>query len=116
MKGNNLVYSTDQGKHCSECAKPIKACVCSTAGTNAVTDGVVRVLRETKGRKGKGVTLVHGVSLDSGGLKKLAKTLKTQCGVGGAVKANVIELQTADREKVKKLLEQAGYVVKIAGG
>jgi len=46
----------------------------------------------------------------------LAKKLKSGCGVGGTVKSGVIELQMADREKIKLLLEAAGFTVKIAGG
>jgi len=86
------------------------------AAEAAAGDGVVRLHRETKGRKGKGVTLVKGVVLAEAELKKLAKVLKAGCGVGGSVKDGVIELQTADREKVKGLLEGKGFVVKVAGG
>ncbi|MGI9325872.1 MAG: translation initiation factor [Pseudomonadales bacterium] len=76
----------------------------------------MRLHQETKGRKGKGVTLVQGLMLAEQALSALAKRLKSGCGVGGTVKANVIELQTADREKIKALLEAEGYVVKLAGG
>lgn len=79
-------------------------------------DGIVRLHRETKGRSGKGVTLVKGLTLPEVQMQKLAKTLKSGCGVGGTVKAGVIELQTAEREKIKALLEGAGFKVKIAGG
>ncbi len=80
------------------------------------TDGVVRLHRQTKGRKGGGVTLVQGLVEPPEQLKQLAKWLKSQCGVGGAVKAGVIELQTADRQRIAQLLQTKGYQVKIAGG
>jgi translation initiation factor 1 len=79
-------------------------------------DGIVRLHRETKGRKGKGVTVIKGLALAESDLATLAKTLKSRCGVGGSVNAGIIELQTADREKIKSLLEAQGYTVKIAGG
>jgi len=91
-------------------------CSCKTAGGLSSGDGTIRLFRETKGRKGKGVTLIKGLTITSDELAKLAKTLKSSCGVGGAIKAGVIELQIVDREKVKLLLERAGYSVKIAGG
>jgi translation initiation factor 1 len=79
-------------------------------------DGIVRLARETKGRKGAGVTLVTGLPLADPELAKLAKTLKSRCGVGGAVKDGVIELQGDQRTKLKPLLEADGYRVKLAGG
>lgn len=79
-------------------------------------DGIVRLHRETKGRKGAGVTLVKGLALPEDELKKLAKLLKSRCGVGGAVKNGVIELQTGQREQVQELLEGLGHRVKLAGG
>ena len=79
-------------------------------------DGVVRLRRQTKGRKGAGVTLVQGVVGSADELKQVAKWLKSQCGVGGSVKEGVIELQSADRERIAELLITKGYKVKIAGG
>ncbi|MEZ5599394.1 MAG: stress response translation initiation inhibitor YciH [Pseudomonadales bacterium] len=94
------------------------ACVCAKKHpvVAAAGDGIVRLHRETKGRKGAGVTLVRGLPGDEALLKDLAKRLKAACGVGGAVKEGVIELQGEQRQKIKPLLEAAGYVVKIAGG
>src|SRR6266852_6284910 len=48
---------------------------------------VVRLGRETKGRRGKGVTTVSDLPLDEAGLLELAATLKQQCGTGGTVRA-----------------------------
>lgn len=79
-------------------------------------DGVIRLRRQTKGRKGAGVTLVQGLVGGADELKALAKWLKSQLGVGGAVKAGVIELQSADRERIAELLRGKGHQVKIAGG
>ena len=79
-------------------------------------DGVVRLHRQTKGRKGAGVTLVQGLVGSPDELKRIAKWLKSQLGVGGAVKDGVIELQSADRERIAQLLAGKDYKVKIAGG
>jgi translation initiation factor 1 len=102
----NLVYSTDGGK--VEKAKPKQN---TPAG-----DGIVRLHRETKGRKGKGVTLIKGLKLDEKALKVLAKEIKKRTGTGGSVKDFVIEIQGDQREIIKILLEQKNYTVKLAGG
>jgi len=76
----------------------------------------VRLHRETKGRGGKAVTLIKGLPLAGEELKSLAGQLKRKCGVGGAMKDNIIEIQGDQREFLKGELEKLGYTVKIAGG
>jgi translation initiation factor 1 len=73
-------------------------------------------MRETKGRKGKGVSLVVGLPLDSTGLKKMARQLKQKCGSGGTVKDGVIEIQGDHRDTLMNVLVKLGYTVKRAGG
>ncbi len=79
-------------------------------------DGVVRVGRETKGRKGAGVTMITGIPSHPEGLEKLAKQFKQQCGTGGTVKNGVIEIQGDHRDLLVKELSALGYTVKKAGG
>ena len=76
----------------------------------------MRVHRETKGRKGVGVTVVSGLPLADVQLKSLAKRLKARCGVGGSVKNGAIELQGDQRQIVREELAAQGYAVKLAGG
>ena len=106
-KNSKLVYSTDTGR--------IKETE-QTSVIDSNDDGIVRLKRETKGRKGKGVTLVTGTGLEAKALKDLAKTLKQKCGVGGSINQGVIEIQTDNREQLKTILESKGFTVKIAGG
>lgn len=106
-----LVYCTEHGKMCPACAKPMPACVCGQ--TQAVTgDGTIRVRLETKGRKGKGVTLITGVPLASAELAQLGKQLKQQCGSGGTVKEGVIEIQGDHCESLAEALKKLGWNVK----
>jgi translation initiation factor 1 len=79
-------------------------------------DGVVRVGRETKGRKGAGVTVITGIPTHPEGLKQIAKELKQKCGTGGTVKNGVIEIQGDLRDMLVKELSARGYTVKKAGG
>jgi len=76
----------------------------------------VRVMRDSKGRGGKSVSVITGLSLDKEALKKLGKTLKAQLGTGGAIKEGNIEIQGDHREKLIELLDKQGIQAKIAGG
>jgi translation initiation factor 1 len=80
------------------------------------SDGVVRVGRETKGRKGKGMTLVSGVPLPPEELKLLSQELKKKCGSGGTLKDGVIEIQGDHRDALIELLKARGWTVKRSGG
>ena len=111
------VYSDQAGRLCPQCGEPLKQCRCrGTGATKAPGDGIVRLHRETKGRKGKGVTLVSGIELPEKDLKELAKRLKQKCGTGGTLKNGIIEIQGDHRDLLLKLLEDQGWTVKKAGG
>ena len=114
--GSRLVYSTDGGRLCPQCQRPQADCVCGADRPAALGDGIVRLLRQTKGRGGKAVTVVQGLPLEGTALKSLARELKKKCGVGGAVKGADIEIQGDCRETLQQELESRGYRVKIAGG
>ena len=111
-----LVYSTDSGRMCPACRQPVASCQCSSARPQPASDGIVRVSRETKGRAGKGVTLVKGLLLDDVELQALGKQLKAACGSGGTVKDGVIEVQGEHCERIMALLQAQGHKVKRAGG
>ena len=117
MKNNNLVYSTDHGQMCPGCNQPKDKCICKSQSQLIPTsDGIVRIARQTKGRKGKGVSIITGIPLPEAELKAVATTLKTKCGTGGTCKNGTIEIQGDNREKLKTELEKMGYKVKLAGG
>ncbi|HKK22662.1 MAG TPA: translation initiation factor Sui1 [Pseudohaliea sp.] len=111
-----IVYRTDSGRGCPDCGQPVPSCRCGQAPAPMAGDGIVRLRRERKGRGGKAVTVVDGVPLPPAALKALARRLKQRCGVGGAVKDGLIEIQGDQREVLKSLLEGEGFTVKIAGG
>jgi len=123
MKNNpgssTLVYSTEAGgRMCPGCGAPVAQCRCKELAKARApsTDGIVRVSHETKGRKGKGVTVVKGLALDAAALAALGKQLKAACGSGGTVKDGTIEIQGDHRELVIAALSKQGHTVKRAGG
>ena len=111
-----LVYSTEHGAMCPQCGHPKKQCACSQRKSLPKGDGIVRVSRETKGRKGKDVTIISGLPLDEAAIQTLAKQLKQRCGSGGTVKDGVIEIQGDHRSLLMTELTAQGYRVKQAGG
>lgn len=72
----------------------------------------LRVVTDTKQRKGKTVTLVQGFIGSSDDLETLARLLKNKCGTGGSAKDGEILIQGDVKEKVLALLRDAGYRVK----
>lgn len=124
---SRLVYSTETGSHCNQCGKPTAECTCrkkkkSSAkpsvkqlAANFERDGIVRIQREVKGRKGKCVSAIHGLPTNAD-FKQIAKQLKATCGTGGSVKDGIIIMQGDHREKLKVELEKQGFRVKLAGG
>lgn len=78
--------------------------------------GPIRVMRQTKGRGGKSVTVVQGLPLDATALATLAKQLRTACGSGGTVKDGVVEVQGDHCDRVLDELQRAGFAAKRAGG
>ena len=101
---------------CPGCNQPVKACRCRVAPGAPTGDGIVRVGRQTKGRKGKGVTTVTGVPLAGKELQALAKGLKKGCGSGGTVRDGVIEIQGDHRDALIGVLERHGWTVRRSGG
>jgi translation initiation factor 1 len=107
MNDSRLVYSTDTGRIKED----------KVASQNAPkSDGIVRIRKETKGRKGKGMSIIDGLEMSEAELKSLCKELKKQCGCGGSVKDFKIEIQGDVRDKLKQILEAKGHRVKLAGG
>ena len=101
-----LVYSTEVGRITPEKEKTQRP----------KGDGIVRIQRQTSGRKGKGVCVITGLDLDDRNLMALASELKRKTGCGGSVKEGTIEIQGDHRDSLKQILEQKGFQVKFAGG
>ena len=115
MSSSRLVYSTG-GNDCTHCGKSLRKCQCEATAQRTSSDGIIRIRRETKGRKGKGVCIVTGLELPEEEIKALAKKLKALCGTGGTAKDGVIEIQGDHRETLLAALSKQFKNVKLAGG
>jgi len=125
--GDRLVYSSEHGRVCPSCGRSETRCNCRGKGARArikareeadaakASDGIVRVGRSTKGRRGKIVSTVTGVAVDADELQALAAELKRRCGTGGALKDGVIEIQGDHRDTLVEELEKRGFKVKRSG-
>ena len=116
--GDGFVYSSDQGRLCPSCGRAVAKCVCvgERRHRRPSAGGPVRVSRQTKGRKGKGVTVITGLPLSDAELTELGADLKRRCGSGGTVKAGVIEIQGDHRDVIVAELAARGWAARRAGG
>jgi translation initiation factor 1 len=124
---DRLVYSSEHGRVCPSCGRSETRCNCRGKGARTrikarqeadaakASDGIVRVGRSTRGRRGKIVSTVTGVPIDADELQALAAELKRRCGTGGALKDGVIEIQGDHRDTLVEELEKRGFKVKRAG-
>ncbi|MCD8547009.1 MAG: stress response translation initiation inhibitor YciH [Aeromonadaceae bacterium] len=102
---SRLVYSTD-GQHILQQA--------ATSASPFANDGIIRLRRETKGRKGAGVITIHGVPIEQ--QKSIASMLKKKCGTGGGLKDGIIEIQGDKRQLIEAELAKAGFTTRWVGG
>jgi len=106
------VWSSDSGRTCPDCGQPQADCRCrSGAAASAGTrqgGGRPLIALDRKGRRGKTVTVITGLSLPAGDLDDLARALKKRCGVGGTVRGGAIEIQGDQREAVAAVLQEWG--------
>ena len=107
---DRTVWSSSQGDLRQKQPQPV------STRSLPVNQQTVYLHRESKGRGGKGVSLVKNLVLSEKEMKALAKKLKQACGSGGTVKAGVIEIQGEHRKKIAEVLNKLGYKTKIAGG
>ena len=115
---DRVVYSSEHGRVCPACGQAQRKCRCPrpTSRDEPRPTGPVRVGRSSKGRKGKPVTTVSGLSLDDVALRDLARELKQLCGSGGTMRDGVIEIQGEHRDTLVEALRERGIEAKRSGG
>ena len=83
---------------------------------NPLQNKDVRVQKIKSGKKGKIVTIISGLDLNSLEVKKLLKTIKANCATGGTIKNDAIEIQGDHVDGVLDFLRKKGYSAKKSGG
>jgi len=101
---------------CPNCRRAVRECVCPRGVAGAAKPPAVRVGRETRGRAGKGVTVISGLPLSDAELDALGTRLKKRCGSGGTVRDGIIEIQGDHRDSVVSELIRLGWAAKKSGG
>jgi translation initiation factor 1 len=119
--GTRMVYSTGLGTLCPNCRRVVRECVCPKSAPGGASGAArapsaVRVGRETKGRAGKGVSVITGLPLSPAELEALAGELKKRCGSGGTVRGGAIEIQGDHRDALVAALIKRGWPAKKSGG
>jgi len=109
-KDFKTVYSTEKTV-CRKCGQ--ETCICRQTTTAA--KGPVRVGRETKGRKGAGVTVVTGLGLPEAELRTLLSSCKKRLGCGGTLRDGVLEFQGEHRDSLVAHLASLGITAKKSG-
>ena len=63
-------------------------------------------------KKGKLVTVIRGLSADGNDLSALLRRLKSQCGAGGTIQEDCLEVQGDHLQRIGEALREMGYQVK----
>jgi len=89
---------------CPICGLPKELCICKEMAKEEAKIKVYLVKRSY----GKSVTIIDGID-EKANPKDLTKKLKTKLACGGTYKNGKIELRGDHRNKIKKLLVDAGF-------
>jgi translation initiation factor 1 len=109
----------DRPPLCDRCGQPESACQCppvllpqgAAAPDKKAAKKTVNLAIE-KRKKGKVVTVIRGLSARTDDLAALLSTLKNQCGAGGTLDGDTLELQGNHLDRLRKLLGDTGYAVR----
>ena len=105
----------DRPATCERCGQPEDNCQCPPAllpeGAPPPDKKTVKLVVE-KRKKGKVVTVIRGLSARSSDLAALLSKLKNQCGAGGTLVGESLEIQGNHVERLRTLLGEAGYTVR----
>jgi len=92
---------------CERCNQGLRNCNCPPLDTPAAKQSLK--IRLDKRKRGKLITVVTGFQCSELQIKETLASLKSQCGCGGTIEGNDIELQGDHRLRVPDLLLACGF-------
>jgi translation initiation factor 1 len=113
---SRTVYTTESGRICPNCGRPVASCQCKKQVQAPQGDGIVRVSLDKKGRGGKTVTLITGLTGSEEEQRQFASEMKRRCGTGGTLKDGAVEIQGDHRDLILEILKGKGMKSKRVGG
>lgn len=103
----------DRPPRCDRCGALEAECSCPPPAVveRAPEKQTLRLQVENR-KRGKQVTAVRGLKLSEAAMASLLAKLKNSCGAGGTIDEGVIEIQGAQLDRIRTVLEAMGYRVK----
>jgi len=95
---------------CDRCGKDGKVCNCPPPDTPTTSQSLR--IRVEKRKRGKLVSVVSGFDCSVTELSETLSVLKTQCGAGGTIDGQNIELQGDHTSRISEILASRGYRIK----
>lgn len=103
----------DRPPRCEKCDQLEEECICPPEPPFRIPpEQQTARLAIEKRKKGKRVTVVRGLPEEGNDLPELLKQLKSQCGAGGALKEEELEIQGDQLDRVRETLKVMGFQVK----
>ena len=105
----------DQPPKCGQCGELEEDCTCPSRPSEVqlIPPALQTAhLSLEKRRQGKIVTVIRGLKAEGNDLARLVTELKSQCGAGGTVKGDLLEIQGNHLARVQEHLQEVGYRLK----
>ena len=98
---------------CDRCGALEADCKCPPLPTGRIPPSQQTAkLSIEKRKKGKVVTVIRGLSERANDLPALLSQLKSQCGAGGTIQEDCVEIQGEHLDRIRTALSGLGYGVK----
>jgi translation initiation factor 1 len=103
----------DQPPKCDRCGALEVECACPPLPAAHIppTEQLARLAVE-KRKKGQLVTVIRGLPAESNDLPALLTRLKSQCGAGGTIQDDRLEIQGEHVHRIRTVLTELGFAVK----
>ena len=103
----------DRPPRCERCGELEEDCVCPPPPKEFTPPEKQTAKLAVERRKmGKTVTVVRDLAAEDNDLPALLAKLKSDCGAGGTMKEDLLEIQGNHLERIRDLLKEIGYRVR----